>query len=206
MPTLFLICKRHCWIYFCSVSKVIQKLGLVIFGILFQDLDTHRHMFCQVAFSDKHISRYYTFENMHIKIRSNEGTVIPDLTHKHSHTCYYNLQEGKWCEYIHLFTIFQPKIARPLSLKTKGLSSIPLLPLPWAILNKDSRFWYADPLLCAPTGWGRALDRQIRECAPSLPISSIQHTYLLAYQHEGKTRAFSNNLPPFSFGHFPHVW
>lgn len=48
------------------------------------------------------------------------------------------------------------------------------------------------------------MDRQIRERAPSLPTDSIQHTYL-AYQHEEKTHAFSNNLPPFSFGHFPRL-
>lgn len=43
---VFLICKLYCWIHFCSVSIVIQKLGSVIFVILFQYLDTCRYMFC----------------------------------------------------------------------------------------------------------------------------------------------------------------
>lgn len=127
-------------------------------------------MFCQVAFSDKRFSRYYTFENTHVKIRgSNKGTVILDFTHTHSRTHYYKLQEGRRCEYIHLF-VLQPKIPHSLSLKTKGLPWTPLLPFPWAILNKDTRFWYSDLLPCVFTGWGRALGQADQ---------SVHHPYQL---------------------------
>lgn len=44
-------------------------------------------MFCQAAFSDKHIVRHYPFENMCTKLRgSGEGMIIPEFTSVFTHS------------------------------------------------------------------------------------------------------------------------
>lgn len=81
MPALFLI--RNATAVFISILfQVIQALGPVIFVILFEYLDTCPGISCQVAFSAQHISRHYTFENMHMKIkRNNTGTTRAEFIH-----------------------------------------------------------------------------------------------------------------------------
>lgn len=111
-------------------------LGVVIFGILFQYLDT----FCQAAFSDKHIVKYYTFENMHTKIRgSSEGIIISKFTSTLTHSILIfrrargtNTSTNLSCSQSS-HTIFLQK--------GKGLSWILVLFFRRAIVNKGNRCW-----------------------------------------------------------------